>query len=514
MLCATAAESAKLEEQGIEIGSQLGEVFAQRGRPKRREMSAENVEEILELSPENDNDRAMPSHEWLNNTLLASITPELEVPPEPLEEEDIAGNPVRIYLHEIGRVPLLTAEKEQVLSRKIAEGKRITEIKQDYLHRHGRYPSATESILAMLNEIGQNSNIIRLLMEKLGLASTTGLKEIISNATFRSSIDGEIDQGLIESIVLQTGLSIPETEHLLINISIDSNLLPEEVVNTIGDSASPADLEKLIAGADFLNSIQFYEKEFEVYRDDIEYEAEQAERHLITANLRLVVSVAKKHVGRGMSFLDLIQEGNIGLIKTVQKFDYRRGYKFSTYATWWIRQGITRAIADQARTIRVPVHMNQIINDLRRATRRLAQEYGREPNTEEIGEELGMSPEKVREIIKVAQLPISLESPIGGEEDSHLGDSIEDRNALPPPEYASRKLLKEQIDEVLQTLTPREQRVLQLRFGLEDGRSRTLELVGKEFNVTRERIRQIEAKAIRKLRHFSRSRPLKDYYLE
>jgi RNA polymerase primary sigma factor len=477
-------------------------------------MSAENVEEILELSPEHDNDETMPSHEWLNNTLLASITPELEVPPEPLEEEDIAGNPVRIYLHEIGRVPLLTAEKEQVLSRKIAEGKRITEIKQDYLHRHGRYPSATESILAMLNEICQNSNTIQLLMEKLGLASTTGLKEIISNATFRSSIDGEIDQGLIESIVLQTGLSIPETEHLLINISIDSNLLPEEVVKTIGDSASPADLEKLIAGADFLNSIQFYEKEFEVYRDDIEHEAEQAERHLITANLRLVVSVAKKHVGRGMSFLDLIQEGNIGLIKTVQKFDYRRGYKFSTYATWWIRQGITRAIADQARTIRVPVHMNQIINDLRRATRHLAQEYGREPNPKEIAEELGISTEKVREIIKVAQLPISLESPIGGEEDSHLGDSIEDRNVLPPPEYASRQLLKEQIDEVLQTLTPREQRVLQLRFGLEDGRSRTLEQVGKEFNVTRERIRQIEAKAIRKLRHFSRSRPLKDYYLE
>jgi RNA polymerase primary sigma factor len=477
-------------------------------------MSAENVEEILELSPEHDNDETMPSHEWLNNTLLASITPELEVPPEPLEEEDIAGNPVRIYLHEIGRVPLLTAEKEQVLSRKIAEGKRITEIKQDYLHRHGRYPSATESILAMLNEICQNSNTIQLLMEKLGLASTTGLKEIISNATFRSSIDGEIDQGLIESIVLQTGLSTPEIEHLLINISIDSNLLPEEVVNTIGDSASLADLEKLIAGADFLNSIQFYEKEFEVHRDDIEREAEQAERHLITANLRLVVSVAKKHVGRGMSFLDLIQEGNIGLIKTVQKFDYRRGYKFSTYATWWIRQGITRAIADQARTIRVPVHMNQIINDLRRATRHLAQEYGREPNPKEIAEELGISTEKVREIIKVAQLPISLESPIGGEEDSHLGDSIEDRNVLPPPEYASRQLLKEQIDEVLQTLTPREQRVLQLRFGLEDGRSRTLEQVGKEFNVTRERIRQIEAKAIRKLRHFSRSRPLKDYYLE
>jgi len=430
---------------------------------------------------------------------------------EPLEEEEIAGNLVHVYLHEIGRVPLLTAGGEQVLTRKIAKGKRITEIKQAYLHRHGRYPSATESILVMLNEIGHSYNVIRRLMEKLGLASTTGLKEIISNATFRSSIDGEIDQRLVQYIVLQTGLSMPETEHILINTSLNSNLLPEEVVNTIGDNPSLDDLEKLIADADFLNSIQSYDKELRVYRDDIEHEAEQAERHLITANLRLVVSIAKRHVGQGMSLLDLIQEGNIGLIKAVDKFDYRRGYKFSTYATWWIRQAITRAIADQARTIRVPAHMIEVINHLRRVTHCLAQEYGRDPDSKEIGEELGVSPEKVREIIKVTQLPMSLETPIGGEEDSHVGDFIEDRNALPPPEYASRQLLKEQIDEVLQTLTPREQRVLQLRFGLEDGRSRTLEEVGKAFNVTRERIRQIEAKAIRKLRRSSRSRRLKDY---
>ena len=250
------------------------------------------------------------------------------------------------------------------------------------------------------------------------------------------------------------------------------------------------------------------EKELAIAVENGDLEAKQ---RLAEANLRLVVSIAKRYVGRGMLFLDLIQEGNLGLIKAVEKFDYRKGYKFSTYATWWIRQAITRAIADQARTIRIPVHMVETINKLIRVSRQLLQELGREPTPEEIAAEMNMPVERVREILKISQEPVSLETPIGEEEDSHLGDFIQDDNVPVPADAAAFTLLKEQLEEVLGTLTEREQKVLTLRFGLEDGRARTLEEVGREFNVTRERIRQIEAKALRKLRHPSRSRKLKDY---
>ncbi|OLC21059.1 MAG: RNA polymerase sigma factor RpoD [Chloroflexi bacterium 13_1_40CM_68_21] len=494
------------------------------------------IEELLTTLDDNNVEilEAERSPTW------AQVKEEEEEAEEMQREDSIASvlasdlisvdDPVRMYLKEIGKVPLLTAEEEVNLAKSIELGEQaLVSPALSVVHLYELGVEVKKRMaLGRPKEFVDEATRFTTKALRYTLTDEEGGRELkrVTNRLLklRDPLQGEANS---KEISYEAKVLIDETVALIDAARRDAERLAFRILPQYAKIHGPAEGaerlgELVMLGAELRDILVKHldklvqsdpdeQRALRRLADELIQKGDDARHNLTEANLRLVVSIAKKYIGRGMSFLDLIQEGNIGLIRAVEKFDYRKGYKFSTYATWWIRQAITRAIADQARTIRIPVHMVETINKLIRVSRGLLQELGREPTAEEIAERMLITADKVREIVKVSQEPVSLETPIGEEEDSHLGDFIPDNQALAPSDAASHKLLKEQVESVLEGLTGRERRVLQLRFGLEDGRTRTLEEVGREFNVTRERIRQIEAKALRKLRHPSRSRKLKDY---
>jgi RNA polymerase primary sigma factor len=426
-------------------------------------------------------------------------------------ELELGEESLNLYLAEVGQTSLLNAEETKVLSSQIEEGKHLARIEEDWAAEHGSQPSAIDLLLALMERFSRARLLFEALFQYLDLPSNGSIAEKVSHPDIRRAIDGNIDQNLSSAIAKITGASQTETEKTLIELSLDSRLIPWHILEGISQKKSLTEFGKALQSPEFHDKLETHHSEIVKHFEQVRERSRQATNHMIQANLRLVVSVAKRHIDWGVPLPDLIQEGNIGLMQAVQKFDHRRGYKFSTYAIPWIWQAVNRAVNDQSRIVRLPGHLIDEITKLNRARNRLAQKLGRQPTDKELASETGLLPKKIESLLKLSSGgPVSFEKPVG-EEGGQLGDFIADQTILQPEEQSTASLLREKLSRTLESLTPRERRIIELRFGLDDEYDRTLEEVGTELGLSKERIRQIEKEALAKLRHPSNSRELIGY---